>query len=158
MTSYRDYSAIRAEYVAGSMSIRDLADSRKIPRRTLEKRSVAEGWPAAREKFQQEIAARAEGLLIERSAQELARFNADDLRVAKAIRAKAAGMLAKADTPAAIRAIATALEKAQRMGRLALGASTDNQTLFGRDGGPIQQEAVTPEQLAEACRSVLEKY
>lgn len=158
MTTARDYSSLRAEYVAGSMSLRELAEQHGASLTALHKRSSREGWQAAREKFGRDLIERAEALLIERNAQELAAFNADDLRVAKSLRIKAAGMLKDAKTPAELRAVATAFEKAQRMGRLALGASTDNQTLFGRDGGPIQQEAVTPQELAEACSRVRDKF
>ncbi len=156
----RDYTPIRAEYISGTMSLADLASRHDVSVRSLEYRCAKEGWAAAREKFAQEVTARAEELVLQRNAQELAKFNDDDLRVAKSLRAKAARMLGGELTPVELRAVAASFDVAQRIGRLALGASTDNQTVYGRDGGPIQQEAavVTPQELAEACRSVINKY
>ena len=158
MSTPKDYSTAKAEYITGNMSIRDLARTRGLSVSVLMKRSARDGWQLAREQYSRDVAAKAEALMLDRGAEELAKFNADDLKVAKSLRLKAVRMLEHVESPLELRALAVTLEKAQRMGRLALGASTDNQTLFGRDGGPIQQEAVSAEELAEACRSARDKF
>lgn len=121
-----DWTAIRTEYVHGSMTMRELAEKHGIKAAGLMRRAAKEGWDAERKQKSAEVSKAASATLTMSRAEELARFNADDLKMARAIRAKAAQMMATATTPAALRALAGAVDTAQRVGRLALGASTDN--------------------------------
>lgn len=47
----RDYAEIRAEYIAGEISLRDLAQKHGVSSSTLLHRADAEGWLAERESF-----------------------------------------------------------------------------------------------------------
>jgi hypothetical protein len=92
-------------------------------------RSAKEEWDTERKRRQAELSrASQEALTFDRAA-ELAKFNEDDLKVAKGIRAKAAMMMKDADSPADLRSLSASFETAQRIGRLALGAETEVATV-----------------------------
>ena len=75
----------------------------------------------------------ASAIITESRTDDLAKFNADDLKMARAIRAKAAQMMQTATTPSQLQALAAAVDKAQKVGRLALGASTENNTVTTKE-------------------------
>ena len=121
-----DWTAIKLEYVNGHMSQRDLADKHEINPAGLMKRAANEGWEAERQQKSAEISRVAQDLMTEDRTAVLAKFNEDDLRMARAIRAKAATMMKNIESPSELRAIASAADVAQKIGRLALGAETEN--------------------------------
>lgn len=122
-----DFVALRLEYVNGNETLRELADRHGVKPAGLFTRSANEGWEEERKQIQARTSKEAqEQMLIDRVA-ELAKFNEDDIRIAKAIRAKAAKMLSSdANTPSELKALAGAMDIAQKIGRLALGAETAN--------------------------------
>ena len=102
-----DWTALRVEYVHGSATMRELADKHGIKSAGLMRRAAKEGWDAERKQESAKVSKAAGTLLADTRVDELAKFNADDLKMARAIRAKAA-----------------AVDTAQKVGRLALGAET----------------------------------
>ena len=121
-----DWTAIKLEYVNGHMSQRDLAEKHKINSAGLMKRASNEGWEAERQQKSAEVSRAVQEQLTEDRAAILSKFNEDDLRMARAIRAKAATMMKTIESPSELRAIAGAADVAQKIGRLALGAETEN--------------------------------
>ena len=79
---------IRTEYVTGNISLRDLAQKHGIPYRTIQDRSTAEGWVAARKAHREKTVAKACELIAQEQAGQMAEL------VTKA----AAELLAKAMT------------------------------------------------------------
>lgn len=128
-----DWDAIRAEYVSGKASIKRLATKHNVSEPGLEKRAGRERWSEARRKMSEAVISDADTKITEAKVSELADFNASDLRMAKAIRQKVERMLRKASTPQAVRALANAADTAQKVGRLALGASTENSTVTTKE-------------------------
>lgn len=124
-----NWTAIRTAYIHGTDTMRELASKHGIKAAGLMRRAANEGWDAERKRQSAEISKAASATLTDSRTSELARFNADDLRMARAIRSKAAQMMAATTTPADLRALAGAVDTAQRVGRLALGASTENSSL-----------------------------
>lgn len=124
-----DWPKLKLEYVQTRTTIAELAAKYGIKPETVKKQAERGQWGMERLKFEQlSIAKAAEEAAVERVA-ELTSFNRDDLKVAKAIRARVARRLGAVgeEIPAAeLRLLASAAEAAQRMGRLALGASTEN--------------------------------
>ena len=120
-----DWTAIRLEYINGHMSQRELAESHGINPAGLMKRANKESWEAERQKKSAEVSKVAQAQLSENRAVVLAKFNEDDLTMARAIRAKAATMMKTAETASQLRSIAASAEIAQKIGRLALGAETE---------------------------------
>jgi hypothetical protein len=121
-----DWTTIRTEYIHGSLTMRELADKHGIKAAGLMRRAANEGWEAQRKQESAKVSKAAGDVLAVTRTDELSKFNADDLRMARAIRAKAAQMLPGAGSPADLAALARAVDTAQKVGRLALGASTEN--------------------------------
>lgn len=138
-----DWTALKLEYVNGSMSLRELADKHDIKSAGVMKRAASEGWDDERKQISAKVSAEAQAILDEQRPNELARFNEDDLRVAKAIRSQVATHISKAQQDKRVlsanelRTLAGAAEAAQKMGRLALGVTTNNTGLSNPDGTPI---------------------
>ena len=128
-----DWTALRLEYVNGAMTLRELADKHSIKSAGVMTRSANEGWEDERKQRQAETSKLSQAKLTGDRAEQLAKFNEDDLRMARAIRAKAAQMMQTADTPHALSAIARSADVAQKIGRLALGVETDFTSVTTRE-------------------------
>ena len=128
-----DWTKLRLEYVHGTATMRELADKHGIKAAGLMRRAAKEGWDAQRKQESAKVSKAAWEALGDTRAEELAKFNADDLKMARAIRAKAAQMMASANTPSDLRALASAVDTAQKVGRLALGATTENTSVMTRE-------------------------
>lgn len=129
MDAEPDWEAIRMDYLANNMQAPELAAKYKVKIPTIRKRIERGRWSVERIKFQQEAMAKARERATDERAAELLAFNSDDLKVARAIRARVARRLSVTDKeipPSELRQIASAAEAAQRIGRLALGVSTEN--------------------------------
>ncbi|NUB07134.1 hypothetical protein FW320_13230 [Azospirillum sp. Vi22] len=86
-------------------------------------------------------------------AGERAKFDATSLTIAKALQAEVATAITRSRKPVAgskeaqplapkeLLSLAGTLERAQRIGRLALGQTTDNQGLSSPDGTPVKVDA-----------------
>ena len=153
-----DWPAVRLAYVNGAMTLREVAEHFHIKAAGVMTRAAKEGWEEERKQRQAETSTAAQARITETRAQMLARFNEDDLRVARAIRARAAAMLATAQQPADLRALASAMDTAQKIGRLALGATTGNTGHSDPDGGPIPITTVPVNDYLKARAEVLQEF
>lgn len=153
-----DWPAVRLAYINSTKSIRQLAEEFGVGESAAKKRSATEGWDAERKLRTKEVTEAAQKVTTVTRAQELAKFNEDDIRVAKAIRAKAAAMMGSVSTPNEIRALSLAFETAQKIGRLALGATTDNTGLSDPNGGPIPMTNVPVEDYLKAREQALKDF
>lgn len=128
-----DWAKLKLEYVHGTMTLRELADTHGINAAGVMKRSQRDDWDIERQQVSASVSKAANEALGETRAIELAKFNDDDLKVARGIRAKAAAMMAKVESPAELRALAGAFDTAQKIGRLALGAATENSVVTTKE-------------------------
>jgi hypothetical protein len=131
-----DWTTIKVEYVNSSISLRDLAAKHGIKAPGLMKRCATEGWEAERKQTASKVSKQATESLIESKAVQLAKFNEDDLKMAKNLRAMVNKQIqnSKGDMePAQIRALAGAASEAQRIGRLALGAETESSVVMTKE-------------------------
>lgn len=137
-----DWPALKVEYVNSTLSLRELADRHGIKAAGVMARAVKESWDAERKQRQAEISKIAQEQLTNSRVDELASFNEDDLKMARAIRARAARMMQTiTDLSAAeLRALAAAADTAQKIGRLALGAETARTVNDNRSLPPIKDE------------------
>jgi hypothetical protein len=131
-----DWGATMLEYVTTDVSLRDVAAKLGCNVHAVERRSALDGWSAARDKFRAQVGHRAQALQVETRAHKLKAWNDSDLQIAKAIRGqttRAFNLAAQAGTADinTLRSIAAVIESTQRIGRLALGATTDNQGMIG---------------------------
>ena len=158
-----DWEKIKFEYTHSVISVGALAKKHGVLENTLFKRLTREGWQELRIKSEQEMFSRAAATVARERVVELSSFNADDLKVARGIRAKVAALLSTAPdktlTATELRQLAGAAEVAQRMGRLALGASTDNLGVSGQNGeGPINIAHVSKDEYIKAREEVLQEF
>lgn len=131
-----NWSALRVEYVHGTMSQRELAAAHGINPSGLMGRAHKEKWEDERKQKQAAISSAAQEKLTGERTDQLAKFNEDDLKVARAIRGKAAQMMGGVGSPQDLRALASAMEIAQKIGRTALGL-TDKLKLLGDPDAPL---------------------
>lgn len=164
MASSRKYADIRAEFIAGRMTLRDLAEKHGVSYEALRKVASREGWMDERHSVTQKITSEAVAAAIQTRVSELSQFNADDLRMAKALRGMAAKIINESQqggkklTIGELVQIARLVGDAQKIGRLALGASTDNHELTGAGQGPIQVSDVPLDEYKAALKKALEEY
>lgn len=151
-----DWATLKAEYLKGSMSLRELAAQKGISPGTMTARASRDGWEAERSQKQSETVSKAVAKHEAKVVDELAKFNEDDLKIAKALRSKAAALLKTTSSPMALRSLASTFDVAQKMGRLALGATTENAGVSSPQGGPVATTNMTPEEFKQAAREVLD--
>jgi hypothetical protein len=131
-----DWVAALQDYITSDATLRDIAAKFGCHRKAVERRSALDGWAAARDRFRDEVGRRAQAMQAETRAHKLRDWNDNDLKIAKAIRGqttRAFNLAAQAGTADinTLRSIAAVIESTQRIGRLALGATTDNQGMIG---------------------------
>ncbi len=153
-----NWPALRTEYVHGSLTFKELAEKHGLKDGTVRQRAHREGWEAERNATSRAVTQAAQERLTESRSAQLAKFNEDDLRVARAIRARAAAMLGNVQQPADLRALASAMDTAQKIGRLALGATTGNTGHSDPDGGPIPITTVPVNDYLKARQEVLGEF
>lgn len=160
-----DWTAIKLAYVNGGMSMRQLAERFDVKAAGLMKRAAREGWEAERQQNSAKVSNAAQLLINEERPSELAAFNQGDLQISKALRSMVAKQITSAQqengarlTAAELRALASAAEAAQRMGRLALGANTENVGHAGIAGQPIEVTSIPVEAYLQARAKVVDAY
>ena len=126
-----DWAALRVEYINSALQYKDLAAKHGLKEGTVRQRGNRENWGDERNAASRAVTQASNQKIGLSRVEELVKFNEDDVRVAKAIRAKAANMLKNANTPTDISALARAFDTAQKIGRLALGATTENNGVTG---------------------------
>lgn len=159
------YTDIRAEFISGSMNLRELADKHSVDYNALRAAAAREGWVNERANISHKVTLDAVNTAIQTRVSELAQFNADDLKMAKALRGMAAQFIGQSQQQAGKRLtiaelcqVARLVSDTQKIGRLALGASTDNHELTGAGQGPIQVSDVPLDEYKAALQKALMEY
>lgn len=138
-----DWDVIRQEYITSNIILRELANKHNVSEDAVEKRAQRESWSDAKRKLSAEVLAKADAELADSRAKELIKFNDEDLKVAKALRAQIAKHINEAmqsNMPLSthdIKRLTSAAADAQKIGRLALGVSTSNNEVTGANGQPL---------------------
>lgn len=153
-----DWTALKLEYVHGTDTMRSLADKHKIKAAGVMARAVKEGWDVARKQEQAKASTIANASLGDLRAIQLAEFNEADLKMAKNLRAMVTKQIQKSQgdlEPAQIRALAGAASEAQRIGRLALGAETENTKteVTQKDGVLVIGSVMSPDDWEKAAKA-----
>lgn len=140
-----DWEEARFAYVNCSLTPKEFADAYGFPPQYVREKASRGGWNAEREAIAIEVEKAAQAALNAERAKELVDFNKADLTMAKAIRGMVAERIKqikdqKAANPKMeisameLRMLSSTVESAQRVGRLALGISTANHEVTGKDG------------------------
>lgn len=128
-----DWTKLRLDYIHGNMTLRELAEKNNIKAAGVMRRAANEGWDSDRKQESAKVSKVANEALSDTRANELSKFNEDDLKVARAIRGKAAAMLNTALSAQELSALARSFDIAQKIGRLALGAATENSVVTNKE-------------------------
>jgi hypothetical protein len=158
-----DWTQIRIAYVHGTGTLEQLAVESRVTLSAIKQRSSRENWSKLRQDAAAAVSKAASTFLEAERTKELSSFNTQDLRIAKALRARVAKAINDATSDANnvlpakdLRSLASAAEAAQRIGRLALGATTENSGLSAPDGGPILATNIPLDEYEAALRRVLQ--
>lgn len=116
-----DWIALETEFINSSVTLQDLAKAHGIKEATVRQRAKRHEWQQKRHALSREVTGKAQEVLTERRVGELAQLNFADVQLAGRIREKAAQLLDNSESAQELRAIASAAEIAQRIGRIALG-------------------------------------
>lgn len=155
---------MRLAYIHGNKTLAQVARDFGLTDSAVEKRAEREQWTRLRREASESVSrAAAERIEAER-AQELAAWNDADLRVARAMRGQIIAAINNAATTAQplkaaeIRSLASAAEAVQKIGRLALGATTENTGLSDPNGDPVALANVPVEDYLRARAAVLSEF
>lgn len=168
MARRTDWNALRVEFVHGSMSMRELAASHGIRPSTLMNQATRHGWEAERVRQRAEASEQAAARLAAQKVDELTKFNEGDLALAKALKVMVGRTIEQWSksklqaSPNDMAALARTADTAQKIGRLALGATTGNTGLSAPDGGPVRTDDGSalppPEEYEAIARKLLDEY
>lgn len=146
-----DWAAAQAEYVNNpTLNYSDVAKKYGVHEVNLRHRAAREGWTGLREARAALVVQKATARSVTNVVEELARYNEQDLAIAKALRAVAARQMQNTTLgPRDVRALAGTVAEAQKIARLALGASTENTDMRVSKG-----DQMTPEERRERIRQL----
>lgn len=133
-TSDIDWIAIRTNYVNNKKTAKALASEYSIGQAAIERRIVIERWSQLRAEVAEAISNQAQAALIDRRVAELVKFNADDLKIAVALKQRAADLLRNNPNANDLRTLASTFEMARRMGLSALGVDESGKLPAGEVG------------------------
>jgi hypothetical protein len=146
-----DWVAAKADYVQNrSLLLCDIAAKYDTTLGTVTSQAHRDHWTEARIEHAKLVQQAAAKKSIADVVGELSRYNRQDLAVAKLLRTKAVRQLDRVDLgPKDIRFLAGAIESAQRVARLALGAATENV-----ESRVSAADQLTPEERRERLRQL----
>lgn len=129
-----DWTALRVEYVNGTMQYKELAEAHGLKEGTVRQRANRENWAQERNALSRAVTQAANASLGEERATRLAKFNDQDAKIAEALKAKAARILNGGDVDDKVLANLTRIfDGAQKIGLLALGAATENHSVTTKE-------------------------
>ncbi len=130
-----DWAALKIEYVNGSMQYKELAAKHKLKEGTVRQRANREGWAEERNALSRAVTQAANAVLGDERAQRLAKFNDQDIKIAEALKAKAARILNSdaSNDERVLASLTRVFDGAQKIGLLALGAATENTTVTTKE-------------------------
>lgn len=128
-----DWDALKQEYVLNGTSFVALAEKYKVSETSIRKRSSRNNWPVERQAAVAKLEERSFELMQEDRAKQLAAWNDEDIKLARAMRGRAAQMMMSDELDAnTLRSISSVADTAQKIARLAFGVATENQTVTAK--------------------------
>jgi uncharacterized protein YjcR len=139
-----DWDGIKIAYIEGA-SYEELSDSYGVNISTLRNRGSRGKWTEERDSVRLQAIERAKAAMLESRAEQLIKFDDDILKMTKVIINRCAVIIKKKDekiAPNDLSNIMNTVRNAQHVGRLALGATTENRGVSSPNGGPVQYSEV----------------
>jgi len=158
-----DFAALRAEFIASSLSVRQLAENHKMSESTLTKRAVKEKWVEQRRNMGKKVQEKSDEKYIVDKVKELALSNRQSINLAQVSRSLVNSRLNRINqgsqqtTMAELDLMLRIGERAQKVERIALNVSTNNTAMAVGLG---EQSLVIPplEDLLEAQARLLSAF
>lgn len=123
-----NWEALKLEFVNGTMTYRELAETHGVKPGTMKKRGERGNWTEERRQLSRDVAETAQATLRHKRVEALEEINEADLALAQHMRILILQRLAPDATPplsaAELRSLAGAAVLAQKISRLAIGAAT----------------------------------
>lgn len=114
----RDWTAVRARFVAANITTREFAAAEGIPYSTIAKRAAADGWDAAREAAREKVASGVVRKAVANRIRSESELDGEAHTAAGEAMAKAREMLGECASPQELKAAVEAMEKAYRLARM----------------------------------------
>lgn len=135
MTSKVDWDALKYDYMFNSVTFVELAKKYNVSETSIRKQSSRNNWPVEKQQSAEKVQNTAFDKMQEQRSTQLAQWNDEDIRLARAMRAKAAQIMMDAEKTdaATLRSIASIADTAQKIARLAFGVSTENSTVTNKE-------------------------
>jgi hypothetical protein len=127
-----DWLAVQSEYISG-VEYAELSEKYNVKEATIRQRAKRGDWSQQRHNASLAVTEMAVTSMIEEKAALLIKLNETDLSAADSLREKAATLLAEATTANELKALSGVYDIAQKISRLALGASTENSTVTTKE-------------------------
>lgn len=124
-----DWVKLKLEFVKSSLSTRDFAEAFGIPYSTFSKKVMQEKWVDERKHIGSRLEAKSVEKAIEDKSSELAKFEGKSLQAIAIAQDEIIQGLMAGGKPNEIKALTSALVDLQKVYRLSLGASTENQSV-----------------------------
>lgn len=136
---------MKLAYINSAKTLREVAESFGIKSAGVMRRAAKEGWEAERKQESAKVSKAAQVEMTKERTSRLARFNEQDIKIAEAIKAKAARMLNGEGLDDRMLANLTRVfDGAQKIGLLALGAATENHSVTTRELPPVSVDDFAP--------------
>jgi hypothetical protein len=138
-----EWNAYRTQYITSNITYDKLAKEHKLDPQLLRKRASREQWGVKRKEFGEALTREVGAQVVEVSKEALVEWNEDILVDAKRLKEAARRLFMKLENGkwthrkdvayGALGAAASAMMNADRIARLAMGASTDNRNNTNRN-------------------------
>lgn len=127
-----DWALIQTEYISGKEYF-ELSEKYNVKEATIRQRAKRGNWSQTRHATSLAVTEKAIDNIIEVKSDLLTKLNETDLLAAQSLRNKANELLATIETANELKAISGTFDIAQKISRLALGASTENSNVTTKE-------------------------
>lgn len=125
----RDWSAIGVEFISSNMTLEEFATHKDIPYNMVARYSARNKWMDKRQDTAKKTSSAALELVVEDKASTLAKFDNRMLSIVNGLALQVEAGVVGADEPNKVKILSAAAKDLQHIYRLALGASTENQSV-----------------------------
>ena len=125
----RDWSAIGVEFIASNLTVEEFASNNDLPYDTLRKQVTKNKWLDKRRTSGAQVAHKAVEIITDDKATTLAHYDNRMLSIVNGLALQVEAGVVVADEPNKVKILSAAAKDLQHIYRLALGASTENQSV-----------------------------
>lgn len=128
-----NWNEIKSEFINGSLSLIQISNKYTLKDTTVRSRAKREDWQRQRNELQRIATQMVNEELTNEKVDKLKALNEVDLQAAHDLRKKANELMETVTTANELKALSGTFDIAQKISRLALGASTENSTVTSKE-------------------------